>query len=67
LEKIKVTEVKDLIQKAKNIADPVEKEFINRIEQSILICPPQFLRTTKIANHIQTMISRKEGIKWNTD
>lgn len=59
MEKVRIVEVKEMLKEAIEIAEPEERSFLLRIQQTIEVSPPQFLRVTKMAATIQKIISSK--------
>jgi hypothetical protein len=55
MEKVTVAELKQEIMKAKNksITDPLAKQMLEKIETAVSVCPPQFLRISKMYHTIK--------------
>jgi len=52
---IKIRDLKSQIKKAQENADPVEKDYLWRLEMTVKTCPPEFLRLAKMSKHVEGM------------
>lgn len=53
MEKISIRELKDELERARQTADPVEKDMLWRLHITLNNCPPQYLRLTKMYEAIK--------------
>lgn len=53
MERIKITELKKAIETAReSCPDPISRDALDRIMKSVQVCPPQFLRITKMYDSV---------------
>lgn len=53
MERVKIHQLKKAIEETReSCPNPIDKDALDRIMKSVLVCPPQFLRITKMYDSV---------------
>lgn len=63
MERVKIHQLKKAIEEAReSCPNPISRDALDRIMKSVLVCPPQFLRITKMYDSVMKI--KNEGKRY---
>lgn len=61
MERVKIHQLKRAIEETReNCPEPIQKDYLDRLKMSILTCPTEFLRITKMYEEVMKIRRRHE-------
>lgn len=68
MERVKLSQLKKAIEETREgCPNPIDRDALDRLMRSILVCPPQFLRITKMYDSVMRIRRQSKPSDTNLD